>query len=68
MDILNLAIPVVGAFGAFLLALLAIKQRTLLDFFSRGIDQTKALPNRAGWHDHLWPTLKLLCVPKAVIG
>lgn len=43
MDILNLAVPVVGTVGAFLLALLAFKQRTLLDFFGRGIDQTKAL-------------------------
>jgi hypothetical protein len=43
VDILNIAVPVVGAFGAFLLAIVAFKQRTLLDFFGRGIDQTKAL-------------------------
>lgn len=43
MDILNLAVPVVGVVGAFLLALAAIKQRTLLGYFGRGLDETKAL-------------------------
>ncbi|KAK0346293.1 hypothetical protein LTR94_007420 [Friedmanniomyces endolithicus] len=43
MDILNLVVPLVGVVGAFLLALAAIKQRTLLGFFGRGLDETKAL-------------------------
>ncbi|MEA3539569.1 MAG: hypothetical protein U9R73_10615 [Pseudomonadota bacterium] len=50
MDILNIAVPIVGATGAFLLALLAFKQRTLLDFFGRGIDQTKALASLPDKH------------------
>lgn len=37
MDILNLVVPLVGVVGAFLLALAAIKQRTLLGFFGRGL-------------------------------
>lgn len=43
MDILNLVVPLVGIVGAFLLAILAFKQRTLLSFFGSGLDQAKAL-------------------------
>ncbi len=43
MDILKLAFPMVGILGAFMLAVLAFKQRTILDFFGRGLDQLEAL-------------------------